>query len=298
MTRPLRIGVQLPEAERVVPWPEYRDMAVATEQSGFDSIWVGDHLLYRSSEGTSGPWEAWSLLAAIAASTERVQIGPLVAATSFHSPPMLAKKAATVDEISGGRLILGLGAGWNEAEYAAYGFPFDHRASRFEEAFTIIRTLLSEGVIDFEGTYYTARECELIPPARPGGPPLMIGSIGPRVLQAALPHVDSWNAWFAWFDNTPEGLGPLLSQIDAACQDSGRDPAEVERTVAVMVRMPGAEGQIYGSPDRQKAAAVEAHGLSELLHAYARLGVGHVQLVIDPITTESIEALGKVIADM
>ena len=133
MGRPLRVGVQLPEVERPVRWPEVRDMAVAAERVGFDSLWVGDHLLYRSAEGPKGPWEAWSTLAAIGAVTKRIEIGPLVAATSFHNPAMLAKKAATIDEISDGRFVLGIGAGWNRTEYDAFGFPFDHRASRFEE---------------------------------------------------------------------------------------------------------------------------------------------------------------------
>ena len=120
---------------------------------------------------------------------------------------MLAKQAATVDEISGGRLVLGLGAGWNETEFAAFGFPFDRRISRFAEAFTIIRILLRDGAIDFEGEFFTARDCELVPRSRPGGPPLMIGSSGPRMLAIAAPHVDSWNAWFNAFGNRPAGIG-------------------------------------------------------------------------------------------
>ncbi|MEO7663979.1 MAG: LLM class flavin-dependent oxidoreductase, partial [Candidatus Limnocylindrales bacterium] len=144
--RPLRVGVQLPEVERDVRWPEYLAMARRAEELGYDTLWLGDHLLYRFPDGTSrGPWEAWTMLSALAAATSRIKLGPLVASTAFHAPAMLAKLAATVDEVSGGRLILGLGAGWNEAEYLAYGFPFDHRVSRFEEAFTIIRTLLAEG---------------------------------------------------------------------------------------------------------------------------------------------------------
>lgn len=166
--RPLAVGIQLPEVEREVSWPELRDMALAAEAMGFDSIWVGDHLLYRTDAGVTGPWEAWSVLAALAAVTERVTLGPLVAATSFHNPTMLAKKAATVDEIADGRLILGLGAGWNETEYLAFGFPYDHRVSRFGEAFTIIRTLLRHGAVDFDGEYYTAQHCELVPPHAPG----------------------------------------------------------------------------------------------------------------------------------
>jgi alkanesulfonate monooxygenase SsuD/methylene tetrahydromethanopterin reductase-like flavin-dependent oxidoreductase (luciferase family) len=298
MTRPLAVGIQLPETERRVDWPEYRDMAIAAEGVGFDSIWLGDHLLYRTEEGTTGPWEVWTMLAAIAAVTTRVQIGPLVAATSFHAPAMLAKKAATVDEISGGRLILGLGAGWNEAEYRAFGFPFDHRAGRFAEAFTIIRTLLTEGAIDFAGEYYTARDCELLPRPRPGGPPLMIGSEGPRVLATALPHVAMWNAWFSWFGNGVDGLRDLLGRIDAACSAAGRDPASVARTVAVMVAMPGTDAGTYGSPGRPRATAVAADDLPDLLRAYSRLGISHVQLVVDPITIESITALGDVLAEL
>src|SRR5688572_8269777 len=122
----MKIGVQLPEVERVVPWAELREMALTGERIGLDSLWVGDHLLYRGDgRPARGPWEGGSTLAGLAAVPERVEVGPLVASTSFHNPAMLAKKAATVDEISGGRLILGLGAGWNEAEYAAFGFPFD-----------------------------------------------------------------------------------------------------------------------------------------------------------------------------
>src|SRR3990172_499963 len=298
MARPLAIGIQLPEAERRVDWPEYRDMALTAEGAGFDSLWLGDHLLYRTDEGTTGPWECWSLLAAIAAVTERVQIGPLVAATSFHSPAMLAKKAATVDEIARGRLILGLGAGWNEAEYRAFGFPFDHRASRFEEAFTIIRTLLREGSIDFEGDYYSIRDCELVPRPRPGGPPLMIGSLGPRMLGIALPHVQMWNAWFAWFGNGPEGLAKLLADLDAACLAVGRDPSSIERTVAVMVAMPDATAERYGSPGRSEAAPGRAGDLPGLLDTYAGMGISHAQLVVDPITVGSIEALGDVISTM
>src|SRR5438128_6252148 len=179
-------------------------MAQTAEQVGFDSLWVGDHLLYRRPDGNVGPWEVWTSLAALAEATKQVEIGPLVASTSFHSPPMLAKMAATVDEISGGRLILGLGAGWNEPDYTAYGFPYDHRVSRFEEAFTVIRTLLRDGHADFAGTYYRVEDCVLDPgPARPGGPPLMLGSIGPRMMRIGLPHVDAWNVWWSDYSNTP-----------------------------------------------------------------------------------------------
>jgi probable F420-dependent oxidoreductase len=295
----LKVGIQLPEVEREVRWPEYVAMARLAEDVGFDSIWLGDHLLYRTHGlGTRGPWEVWTMLSALAASTSRVQLGPLVACTSFHNPAMLAKMAATVDEVSGGRLILGLGAGWNETEYRAFGFPFDRRISRFEEAFTITRSLLRDGQVDFAGQFYEARDCELRPrPARPGGPPLLIGSQGERMLAITLPHVDAWNVWFTATGNRPEGVPALRDQVDAACRAAGRDPAAVERTVAVLVQMPGARGREQG--DYAAAAAPPVEGspeqIADVLRGFAREGIGHAQLVVDPITLDSIEELAPVL---
>jgi alkanesulfonate monooxygenase SsuD/methylene tetrahydromethanopterin reductase-like flavin-dependent oxidoreductase (luciferase family) len=279
--------------EREVRWPEIAAMARLGEQVGFDSVWLGDHLLYRDDvHGARGPWEAWTMLAGIAAATSRIAIGPLVACTSFHNPAMLAKMATTVDEISGGRLILGLGAGWNETEYRAFGFPFDRRVARFAEAFTIIRTLAREGHIDFEGEFYSARDCELVPRPRPGGPRLMVGSMGDRMLALTAPHVDAWNAWYGWTGNTPEGVVPLREKVDAAAAAAGRKPSEIERTVAVLVRLPGANGgREYDAPPLEGSPDVIAEGL----RAYAREGIGHIQLVIDPITEASLEALGPVL---
>jgi alkanesulfonate monooxygenase SsuD/methylene tetrahydromethanopterin reductase-like flavin-dependent oxidoreductase (luciferase family) len=299
MARPLRVGVQLPEVEYVASWPQLREMARTAEAIGLDSVWLGDHLLYRPEHAPpSGPWEAWTALTAVAAVTERVQIGPLVACTSFHNPAMLAKKAATLDEISGGRLILGLGAGWNEAEYRAFGFPYDHRVSRFEEAFTIIRTLLREGRCDFDGTYYQVRDCELLPRGpRPDGPPLMVGSDGERMLGITLPHVQAWNAWFAWFDNRLDRYRELRERIDAACLSARRDPAEVERTAALFVAFPDAGGRSMGdriASDTQPLPS-EPAALAAALREFAAEGVGHVQLVLDPITADSIARLEAVI---
>lgn len=300
--RPLKVGIQLPEVEREVRWPELLEMIRAIEDLGFDSIWVGEHLLYRwQDRPPRGPWEAWSMLAAIGASTSRVEFGPLVACTSFHNPAMLARQVSTIDEISGGRLVLGLGAGWNETEFRAFGFPFDHRVDRFEEAFTIIRTLLREGAIDFDGRWYQARDCELLPHGpRPGGPPLMIGSNGPRMLRATLPYVASWNSWFADTGNRPAGVPALRERVDEACREVGRDPAEIERTVAVLVRLPGGAGRTQGDYARTAVPPVEGSPseMAELLRGFAREGIGHVQLVLDPITVESIRALGAVLTEL
>jgi alkanesulfonate monooxygenase SsuD/methylene tetrahydromethanopterin reductase-like flavin-dependent oxidoreductase (luciferase family) len=282
----------------VVRWPEILAMTRLGEQVGFDSVWVGDHLLYRDeAHGARGPWEAWTTLAGIAAATTRIAIGPLVACTSFHNPAMLAKLAATVDEISGGRLILGLGAGWNETEYRAFGFPFDRRVARFAEAFTIIRSLLREGRVDFEGEFFAARDCELVPRPRPGGPPLMVGSIGERMLELTIPYVDSWNAWYSWTGNRPAGVAPLRAKVDAACAVAGRKPIDVERTVAVLVRLPGAANQRREADASEQVTPLEGSSdeIVDALLAYAREGIGHVQLVIDPITEASLETLAPVL---
>jgi alkanesulfonate monooxygenase SsuD/methylene tetrahydromethanopterin reductase-like flavin-dependent oxidoreductase (luciferase family) len=293
MSRPLKVGVQLPEVEYEPRWADVASMARVGEDIGLDSIWVGDHYLYRDQVGVRGPWEAWTQLAAIAAITSRVEIGPLVAATSFHQPGVLAKMAATVDEISGGRLVLGLGAGWNATEYAAFGLPFDHRISRFDEAFTIIRTLLREGRIDFEGRYYTLRDCELLPRGpRPEGPPLLVGSSGPRMLRITMPHAQRWNAWYVSYGNRAEGLAEQRELVDAACREVGRDPAEIERTVAAFVRLPGAQ--------QQRTAEAPAIGgapedVAAVLRDFATEGISHVQLVIDPITPAGVESLAPIL---
>lgn len=301
-SRPLKVGIQLPEVEREVRWPELLDMIRAIEDLGFDSIWLGEHLLYRwVDRPPRGPWEAWTLLAAIAAVTSRVTFGPLVACTNFHNPALLAKQAATIDEVSGGRFVLGLGAGWNETEFRAYGFPYDHRVERFEEAFTIIRTLLRDGAIDFEGRWYEARDCELLPRGpRPGGPTLMIGSKGPRMLRATLPYVDSWNVWFADTGNRPAGVPRFRELVDATCREVGRDPAEVERTVAVLVRLAGGTGRLQGDTVNDPTPPLEGSPkeMAEGLRGFAAEGIGHVQLVVDPITLGSIEALGPVLRQL
>jgi alkanesulfonate monooxygenase SsuD/methylene tetrahydromethanopterin reductase-like flavin-dependent oxidoreductase (luciferase family) len=293
----MKFGVQLPEVEREVRWPELRDIARTAEDGGFDSIWVGDHLLYRDAFGVArGPWEAWSLLAGLAEATERVEIGPLVAATSFHSPAMLAKKAVTTDEISGGRLILGLGAGWNRTEFDAFGFSYDHRVSRFIEAFTIIRTLVREGAIDFHGRFYSLREMELVPPARPDLK-ILIGSNGPRMLRATMNDADMWNTWYLDYGNRASGLGPLLDLVDDACSDVGRDPSELERTAAVYVQLPGGTGRSAGNPEKGQAPAITGTNddIAQELAAFAAAGLAHVQVVLDPIDAAGVEKLAEII---
>jgi probable F420-dependent oxidoreductase len=300
--RPLKVGVQLPEVEREVRWPELRDMAHVAEQVGFDSLWVGDHLLLETPDGLPcGPWEAWTSLAALAAVTERIELGPLVASTSFHAPAVLAKQAATVDAISGGRLILGLGAGWNEREFRAFGLAFDHRVARFEEAFTIIRTLLRQGRADLDGAYYRVADCILDPgPVRPGGPPLLLGSTGPRMMRIALPHVDAWNVWWTQYGNTPQGFAAVRDRVEEAAIQAGRAPGEVAATAAVLVQLPGGTGRPLLDPEATRVPMVRGTpaDIAGHLDAMADAGATHVQLVVDPITVASIDTLADVLTEL
>jgi probable F420-dependent oxidoreductase len=290
MSPPLRVGVQLPEVEREVRFDEFAAMARVAEDVSFDSIWLGDHLLYRGDgREERGPWEAWTLLAALAAVTERVRLGPLVACASFHPPGLLAKMAATVDEVSGGRLVLGLGAGWNQAEYRAFGLPYDRRVSRFAESFEIVRRLLAGERVTFEGRYWTAEEAVLLPrPAR--RIPLMVGSNGERMLGLTLPYVDSWNTWYADYGNSPEGFAQLSWRVTSAAERAGREPNELERSACVLVAL---EEEAVRRPVDEGVEPVPADRLARHLRDLAEAGADEAILVVRPITEESIRTLGE-----
>jgi alkanesulfonate monooxygenase SsuD/methylene tetrahydromethanopterin reductase-like flavin-dependent oxidoreductase (luciferase family) len=284
----VRVGVQLPEVEREVRRPELAAIARAAEECGFDSIWVGDHLLYRGDGGRPerGPWDCWATLAWLAGTTERVEIGPLVACTAFHPPGMLARVAAAVDELSGGRLVAAFGAGWNQEEFRAFGLPFEHHVSRFEEAFTIIRRLLAGERVTFAGRFHSVEDALLLPaPAR--RPKLMIGANAPRMLSITLPHVDAWNTWYTHYGNTAEGFARHNAEISAAAERAGRDPAEIERSACVLVEVDGA-----GERPRD-VAAVPAARLAEPLRARADAGADEAILVLDPINERAIRSLRR-----
>jgi probable F420-dependent oxidoreductase len=295
MARPLRVGVQLPEAERDVRWPEYLSIARAVEELGFDSLWFGDHLLYRNpGEPERGPWDAWTMLAALAAVTERVALGPLVACAQFHRPGILARMAATVDELSGGRLVLGIGAGWNRPEFDAFGIDYGERAARFEEVFEIVRRLLAGEHVTFEGRFHRVRDAVLLPPpAR--RVPLMIGSSGPRVLRAALPHVDAWNTWYEEMGNTPEGFAELSAQVTKVAEEVGRDPGSFERSACVLVEV-DPDAREWRVPEGLDP--VRPDGLADHLRALAGAGADEAILVISPITEPAIRVAGEVLASL
>ena len=294
-SRPARIGIQLPEVERVVRWPEYRALAVAAEDSGFDSIWLGDHLLYRGDGGVErGPWEAWTMLAALAAATQRVVLGPLVACVGFHPPAVLAKMAATIDEISSGRFVLGVGAGWNRAEFDAFGIPYDRRVDRFAESYSVIQPLVTGARVTYQGHHVKVDDAVLMPPLR-RPVPIMVGSNGRRMLELTLPTANIWNTWFSEFDNNAEGFVRRNDAVTHIAQSVGRDPSTIERSACVLVitdhssdeRVP-AEGvtPLSGSPTQIAAGITELH----------EAGADEVIVVVGPIDERSIRTLAESVA--
>jgi len=300
--RPFEIGLFVSHFEQpwngtTIGWDGIRDMTTTAEAVGFDSVWLPDHLLYRFPQvHTHGMWDVWSLMPALAAVTARIQIAPLVACAGFRNPALIAKMADTIDEISGGRFILGLGAGWHEPEFDAFGFPFDHRVSRFEEALTIIHGLLRTGQIDFEGKWYTARECELRPRGpRPEGPPIVIGSSSPRMMRLMARYADAWNRDRI---NDIEMLLALEAKVDAACVEVGRDPATLDRIVGIQVDLLNDQREAFtprqwvrepwpltGSPEE----------LADQIRAYTRAHVDHLVIWLDPVTPDAVEAFAPVL---
>ena len=238
------------------------------------------------------------MLAALAAATARVELGTLVLCSGFRNPALLAKMADTMDEISGGRLILGLGAGYHDPEYQAFGYPTDARYSRFAEALQIIHGLLRHGSIDFAGTYYQARACTLRPRGpRPGGPPIMIGSRGPKMLRLTAQYADWWNALLIHGRSRPADLEPAMGLLDAACQEVGRDPTTLGRTASVhwsasdrVAVLPSWARARYGAPLTGRPDAV-----AEIFRAFARAGIAHLQVILWPHTRAGVEAFCPVL---
>ena len=312
-TRPLKIGVVLPQIEGMLAgglarWSDLLASAQAAEAVGFDSIWVVDHFIFPPLEGARpalGCWEVSPLLGALAATTRRIDLGTFVINTGFRNPALLAKMADCVEEISNGRLILGLGAGNNAYEHRVFGYPFNYRTSRFEEALVIIHSLLRTGRADFDGRYYQVRDCELLPRGpRAGGPPIMVGTFGERGLRLTARYADSWNTLAFRCNNSPAGVEPLRATVDAACVTVGRDPATLGRSLFVLAELPGSPPVPRGmpgwnpGPNGQVFNGGEPAELAEAFRAFAREGIDHLQVWVNPNTPDGIERLAPVLEQL
>ncbi|MGR4880401.1 LLM class flavin-dependent oxidoreductase [Streptomyces sp. LARHCF249] len=280
----MKIGLVLPLSEYPSGQPSYaqiRSLALQAEDSGFDSLWVFDHLLFRGDDGTSeGIWESWTVLAALAEATERVELGSLVTCTAFRNPAVLAKMAVTLDEVSRGRLILGLGSGWHVPEFEAFGVPFDHRVDRFEEALQIIVPLLRTGRADFTGRHHWVRSGELRPRGpRPGGPPVLVAAHRPRMMALAARYADLWNS--CWF-GSPSGAVEVLSRVRESCLREGRDPATLGVTLGVNVSVEGEDGRGGEAPPGADVLTGSPREVARGLRRYEALGVSHLVLNLNP----------------
>jgi alkanesulfonate monooxygenase SsuD/methylene tetrahydromethanopterin reductase-like flavin-dependent oxidoreductase (luciferase family) len=296
----MRIGVVLPIADEdadgnVPSYAAIRDIAVAAEAAGLDSVWVFDHLLFRFDGETTGIHECWTILAAIADATRRVELGTLVMCTGFRNAALLAKMAATLDHISGGRLILGIGAGWHDPEFEAFGYPTDHKIGRFEEALAIISGLIRDGRADVDGTYLTARDAVLRPAARPDLP-ILVAAKKPRMFELTARHADAWNA--AWFGLPDERLARLRAELAAACESVGRDPATLSITVGVNVSYPTDASPADDTTDASAAPALTGtpDEIAAGLRAHAEAGADHLIASLEPCTLETLAAFAEAVS--
>jgi len=292
----MKIGALLPLNDLDGPggsrWPTIRGFAVAAEDAGLDSLWVYDHLLFRlAGEEEGGPHDPLAMLAAVAAITRRAELGTIVLGTGFRAPGITAKMAVAIDEVSDGRLILGLGAGWHEPEYAAFGYPFDHRVGRFEEFLGVAVPLLRGERVTVQGEWHHADDAVLLPPPprptrMPGRIPILIAGKGERMLRLAARHADAWNA--AWFGLPTERFHQRRADLAAACEAEGRDPATLEITVGVTI---DAEAPAEGRPMAGNALEPDVDAIARALDAWRDLGVGHLQVDLRPAGTRLVDLL-------
>ena len=273
---------------RVPTWPSLLAFVRHTEEVGADSVWVCDHFGSnppgRPSEGIL---EAWTVVAALAASTNRVGIGQLVMCASFRNPGLLAKMSVTADGIASGRLVLGLGAGWDDAEHRAFGYPTDRRVDRLEEALRIIGPLLRGEVVSFDGSYHVAREARLVP-APERTIPILVAAERPRMLRLTARYADAWNT--AWYGHADDRVRQRLGELATALDAEQRDPRSLRKTVGVFVVDP----EIADADDLDdECLSGTVDALARALDAYDELGFDDVIVNLDPKTERSLDRLAR-----
>ena len=284
----MKIGVVLPQSAddgAGGTWAEIAALAAQAEAGGIDSLWVCDHFFFREDDGHEvGIHEAWTLLTAVAAVTSRVELGTLVLATSFRNPGLLAKMAATADEVAGGRLILGLGCGWYETSTtrSVIRSTTGSAGSRRRCASSCRSSAASGSPCAASGRRWTTRSCC----HRRAGPPCRSSSAakGDRMLRLTARHADQWQT--AWFGLPDERWTERHAGLLEACRIERRDPATVELTVGIDVRKPGAEAE-----DGARNLALDAGALADGLAAWAAEGVHHVQLGMGLHTPETLDVV-------
>lgn len=292
----MKIGFMLPISEssktnQVHSYKELRDWSLHAESVGLDSLWIPDHLLFRFPEQPErGIHEAMTLWAGLAEATSTIELGTLVICVPFRNPGILAKMAVEIDEISNGRIIFGLGAGWHQPEFDAFGISFDKKVDRFEEALEIIVPLIRDGKVDFTGEHYSAPDSTMNPPAS-RQIPILIASKGPRMLDLTAKWADQWNlAWYGRFSAFANDLTKMKAALDAR----GRDQQSLSITAGVTVNFPDIDdiGEQAQNTDKVLSGTVEE--IAEALVEYANGGVDHIIMTGSTITTETIDRFAKI----
>lgn len=281
-SREMSFGLMVPMREDAMggKTPRYADvltMAESAREVGFEGLWFADHLSFQQDDKTIGAWEAWTLMAAVAQAIPDVQIGPLVSCAGFRNPGLIAKMAEMIDEISNGRFVLGMGAGWNKPEFEQFGYPFDYRASRFEESIEIIHSLLREGESTLDGRFWQTNGAINQPRGpRASGAPILIGSNGDRLVHSVAKYADAWNSdWQQSLDD----YAPLLEKIDAACDKIGRPRESLIRTGSVRFTTDTSDDDVQN-----------------YLHGVRELGLKHLVIGLEPRNLEAVSWFGEQIA--
>ena len=305
-----KIGLLLPIKEKIMDGrtPRADDviaMACRAEDIGLDSVWLVDHFLHEpyadeqafghdmpeDSKGvTVGFWECWTMAAGLAVATDRVEIGTLVTNTGYRNPALLARMVDTVDELADGRLILGVGAGDFPSEYDIFGYDWDRRVGRFEEALQIICPMLKGEAVTFDGEFYRAKAAELRPRGpRRNGPPILIGLLegGPRMRRLVAQYADHWNCWLVGGRDYETCLGTVTE----ACEKHGRDPATLVKNAAIGMWMPGREC----TDPAIKPMTGNSEQLAEQLRSFLQKNVDHIVIRMDPMTLEGLDQLDEVL---
>jgi alkanesulfonate monooxygenase SsuD/methylene tetrahydromethanopterin reductase-like flavin-dependent oxidoreductase (luciferase family) len=289
----MKVGVLLPQADEdwtpsTPSYAENRRFALEAEQAGLDSIWVVDHVLFRFEGETTGIQEAWTLASALAEATARVEIGTLVLCTEFRNPALLAKMAAGLDEVSDGRLILGLGCGWHDPEYEAFGYPTDHKVSRFEESLQIIEGLLHDGRSNLAGRFHATRDAVLTPPAQ-REVPILVAAKRPRMLDLTARYADQWNT--AWYGLPDARLAEMHAALHEAEARVGRsEPVTI--THGIQVHFP----DLHPTPlEGRDAISGTVDEVAAGLAAHAAAGADHAIVWLVPTTLEALGRLGEAV---
>ena len=288
----MKVGVTVPMGLGEVVDGQYTSFeetaafARMAEGLGLDSVWVFDHLLFRfPPEPDEGPTEAWTILSALAPVVPRVELGALVLCSSFRNAGLQAKMAQTLDDISGGRLILGIGCGWHEPEYDAFGFPFDHRVGRFEEDLEVIARLLRGETVDHEGRWSRYRQAVLLPAPR-RQPPILVASKGDRMLRLTAQWADAWNT--AWFGRIDDVLRERMAGLDAACDDVSRERGSIRRTIGIRLHEPGQR-----PADDPRSTDTDATGLADLLDELDAFGFADAIVWASAKTPAALERIAE-----